>query len=290
MAIDPYVTVDPQDAPRARLPIPPARGWRPARPGDLDPVVGVGCQGILFGTPGPDSGYALTLALRFRDRIKVRGPETVGDAEALAAGLAMRRAALLGRAPIMSDLEVGFTLFGWLGDPPQELVEWRRFAVAGVEHDDARRLALIDSVPDDVLRLGAEEVGGRLAEWRRLVGLPRVDCEQLRLADADFVEVGKEVGRVAVHPHGSCPQELVFAGTTGEQTDPQAPGPHRGQHVPDAVAHDHRVGHIHTEAGGGGDEEVRIGLGVGDLVPGDQHRGVVKTEEFGGRLRRRALP
>jgi NADH:ubiquinone oxidoreductase subunit F (NADH-binding) len=34
-----------------------------------------------------------------------------------------------------SDLEVAFTLFGWLGAPPPELLEWRRFGVAGVEDD-----------------------------------------------------------------------------------------------------------------------------------------------------------
>jgi hypothetical protein len=167
MATDPYVPVDPQDAPRGSLPVPPAARWRAARPGDIDPAIGIGCRGVLFGTPGPDSGYALALAERFRGRIKVVAPETAGDAEALAAGLAMRRAALFGRAPVMGDLEVAFTLFGWLGDPPRDLVDWRRFAVAGVEHDYARRLALIDAVPEDVLRRRAGEVADQL-DWRRL--------------------------------------------------------------------------------------------------------------------------
>ena len=163
MAVDPYVPIAPEDAPRRSVPIPPARGWRATRPGDIDPAVGVGCQGVLFGTPGPDGGYALALAERFRDRITVVSPETIADAEELAAGLAMRRAALFGRAPVICDLEVAFTLFGWLGDPPQELVGWRRFAVAGVEHDYARRVALVDAVPEDRLRRPAEESGDRLA-------------------------------------------------------------------------------------------------------------------------------
>ena len=163
MAVDPYVPVAPEDAPRRSVPIPPAQGWRATRPGDIDPAAGVGCQGLLFGTPGPDSGYALALSERFLDRITVVSPETIGDAEALAAGLAMRRAALFGRAPVMCDLEVAFTLFGWLGEPPQELVDWRRFAVAGVEHDYARRVALTDAVPGDLLRRPAEEFGDRPA-------------------------------------------------------------------------------------------------------------------------------
>jgi hypothetical protein len=172
MAVDPYVPVGPEDVPRQSLPVPPARGWRATRPGDIDPAVGVGCRGILFGTPGPDSGYALTLARRFRDRITAVAPETVGDAEAVAAGLAMRRAALFGRAPVVSDLEVAFTLFGWLGDPAPELVEWRRFAVAGAEHDYARCLSLVHAVPEEVLRRRSEEIAGRLADWRRLIAVP----------------------------------------------------------------------------------------------------------------------
>ena len=182
MAVDPYVPVSPEDAPRQSVAIPPARGWKASRPGDIDPEVGVGCRGVLFGTPGPDSGYALVLAERFRDRIKAVAPETADDAEALAAGLAMRRAALFGRAPVVSDLEVALRLFGWLDDPPPELVEWRRFAVAGVEHDYARRLALIDAVPEEFLR------------------------RPLRLTDADLVKVREEVRRVVVDPHGSGPQ------------------------------------------------------------------------------------
>ena len=183
MAVDPYVPVSPEDAPRESVTIPAARGWRATRPGDIDPEAGVRCRGVLFGTPGPDSGYALVLAHRFRDRIKVVAPETAEDAEALAAGLAMRRAALFGRAPVVSDLELAFRLFGWLDDdPPPELVEWRRFAVGGVEHDYVRRQALIDAIPEELLR------------------------RPLRLTDADVVRVQEEVRRVLVDPHGSGSQ------------------------------------------------------------------------------------
>ena len=56
--------------------------------------------GVLFGTPGPDSGYALTLAERFHDRITAAFPETVHDAESIAAQVAMRRGGVFGRAPI----------------------------------------------------------------------------------------------------------------------------------------------------------------------------------------------
>jgi len=172
MAVDPYVPTRPEDAPRRSVAIPPAAGWLADRPGDLDPAVGSARKGVLFGTPGPDSGYALTLAGRFHDRITVKAPETVHDAEVLAAQFAMRRGGLFGRAPIQPDVELGFTLFGWLGEPPAELVEWRRLAVAGVSHNYARRTRLIEAIPEWVVRHRIDDVRARLAaDWRHLLGL-----------------------------------------------------------------------------------------------------------------------
>jgi hypothetical protein len=172
MAVDPYVPTREEDAPRRSVAIPPASGWRAARPGDIDPAVGSGRKGVLFGTPGPDSGYALTLAGRFGDRIAAVAPETVHDAEMIGAQVAMRRGGLFGRAPIALDVELGLTLFGWLGDAPADLVEWRRLGVAGVAHDYPRRIGLVEGIPDAVIRQKPEEIRGRLAEWRQLLGLP----------------------------------------------------------------------------------------------------------------------
>jgi hypothetical protein len=170
MAVDPYVPTLPEDAPRRSVAIPPAVGWRAVRPGDIDPAVGPGCKGVLFGTPGPDSGYALTLAERFHDQITVVRPETVHDAEAIAAQVAMRRGPLFGRAPVRADVEVGFTLFGWLGDPPADLVEWRRLAVAGVAHDYPRRVGLVEAIPEWVVRQQPDQIRARMSDWRHLLG------------------------------------------------------------------------------------------------------------------------
>ncbi|HEV7536926.1 MAG TPA: hypothetical protein VGP90_14895, partial [Acidimicrobiia bacterium] len=170
-AVDPYVPTLPEDAPRRSVAIPAAAGWRAVRPGDIDPVVGAGGTGVLFGTPGPDSGYALTLAGRFHDQIAVVRPETVHDAEVIAAQVAMRRGGLFGRAPVRADLELGFTLFGWMGEAPAELVEWRRLAVAGVSHDYARRVGLVEAIPETVVKQRPDEIRARLSDWRRLLGL-----------------------------------------------------------------------------------------------------------------------
>jgi hypothetical protein len=174
MAVDPYVPTRPEDAPRRSVAIPPADGWHAVRPGDIDPDVGSPCKGVLFGTPGPDSGYALTLAERFGDQITAVAPETVHDAEALAAHVAMRRGGIFGRAPVRADVELGLTLFGWLGDPPADLVEWRRFAAANVGHDYPRRTALVEQIPEWVVRQRPDQVRERIAtDWRHLLGLEK---------------------------------------------------------------------------------------------------------------------
>jgi hypothetical protein len=171
MAVDPYVPTRPEDAPRRSMAIPPAGGWRSDRPGDFDAAVGSGRPGVLFGTPGPDSGYALTLAEQFGHQITAVVPETVHDAESVAAGVAMRRGGVFGRAPIRADVELGFTLFGWLGDPPADLVEWRRKAVAGAAHHYARRTSHVESIPEWVIRQRPDQVVERMSDWKHLLGL-----------------------------------------------------------------------------------------------------------------------
>ena len=171
MAVDPYVPTRPEDAPRRSIAIPPAQGWRAARPGDIDPAVGSGRKGLLFGTPGPDSGYALTLAERFGERITAVRPETLHDAETIGAQVAMRRGGLFGRAPVATDVELGLTLFGWLGDAPADLVEWRRLAVAGISHDYPRRITLVEAIPEWVIGQRPDQARERLSDSRHLLGL-----------------------------------------------------------------------------------------------------------------------
>jgi len=172
MAVDPYVPTAAEDAPRESARIPPPSGWRAVRPGDIVPGERSSPPGRLFGTPGPDSGYALTLAQRFHDRMEIVFPETAHDAMAVAAELAMRRAGLYGRAPVREDLELALTLFGWLGGTTPELVEWRRLTVVGAAHDYAGRRKLVESVPEATLRLKpGEDVRAALGNWRQLLGI-----------------------------------------------------------------------------------------------------------------------
>jgi hypothetical protein len=170
---DPYRAVRLEDRPRQEqnlapgVKMPPARAWFPDRPGDL----GAGQpRGGLFGDPGPNIGYALTLAERMRDGLARAAGEHADDVLALIGEIAMRRAALFGRAPVKTDLEVARTLLGWSADgapwPDKDFVAWRAEAVRGAAHEYQRRRALVEAVPEAVLRAGPAEFSSRVPEAR----------------------------------------------------------------------------------------------------------------------------
>src|SRR2546421_9636846 len=109
MPTDPFVPSELEDRPRQEpnlapgVQLPAAKGWRADRPGDL--VAGQP-TGTLLGRPGPNVGYAVTLAGRLRDKVRIADHESLDDALAVIAELAMKRAASFGRAPTMADVEV----------------------------------------------------------------------------------------------------------------------------------------------------------------------------------------
>ncbi|MGH9023288.1 MAG: hypothetical protein ACRDV9_09345 [Acidimicrobiia bacterium] len=170
MAIDPYIPISSADTPKLEERIPAPRGWRATRPGEVGPAGQP--KGFLFGKPGPDAGYALTLGKRFRDLVELAPDEAWHDALACAAGLAMRRAADAGRAPVREDLELAFTVLGYLGGAPPELVGWRRQRVEGADHQDTLVRQLTDDVPIETLRLEPAAALRRLDCWRLSLGAP----------------------------------------------------------------------------------------------------------------------
>ena len=118
-------------------------------------------MGPGLGVPGPDQGYALRLARRFESDLLLGSGEHAADAVAGCVGVALKRAACFGRAPVAADLEVAFRVFGFLPPAPGEaLVAWRKELFAGVSHShhyaEARRL--VDLVPEAVLRMPPSEV------------------------------------------------------------------------------------------------------------------------------------
>src|SRR6202043_3766681 len=81
--------------------------------------------GQLLGSPGPDQGFALRLARRFEERLQLVEGESVEDAIAGCTAVAMRRCARFGRAPAIYDVSFAFTLWGFLGGGPDDLLAAR---------------------------------------------------------------------------------------------------------------------------------------------------------------------
>ncbi len=166
MAAPDYVPVTLSDEPRRALDLPPPRHWMADRPGDLDRGQPLGPK---LGRPGPDQGYALKLAEDFEDRVQVAEGEHVEDALAGCVAVALKRAALFGRAPVSHDVEVALRLWGYLGDAPDDLVEYRRRLFGGAAHHYWDQRAVTDVVPDETLRLTPAKVAERLSGWRQLI-------------------------------------------------------------------------------------------------------------------------
>jgi hypothetical protein len=145
--------------------------WVADRPAD---IAGRQPAGPRLGYQGPDQGYALALAARIRPKLHVQPQEHVDDALAGCTAVALRRASMYGRAPVIHDLRIGCTIWGFLDpSPPADLVDLRRPLFAGVSnplhHYDELR-ALVDSVPEVTLRLRPDEVSAAYpSEWRRLL-------------------------------------------------------------------------------------------------------------------------
>jgi hypothetical protein len=129
-----------------------------------------------MGAPGPDQGYLLTLLPLLRSDLQLQGTELVADAEAGGVAIALKRASLFGRAPIIHDLRIAYTVWGFL-DPaaPAELVAERSARFEGVRltaHHYPELRAVADAVPEATLRLSPAEVAQRhAADWRSLLAL-----------------------------------------------------------------------------------------------------------------------
>ena len=167
MAAPDYVPTETAAADRYYV-SPPRRpqSWLADRPGEL---IGGQPDGEGLGVPGPDQGYALRLARRFEDRLVLEPGEQAEDAIAGCVGVALKRAASFGRAPVAADLDVAFRVFGFLPPAPDEsLVAWRKELFAGVSHAHhyAEARALVDLVPEAVLRMAPSEVEAACATDR----------------------------------------------------------------------------------------------------------------------------
>jgi hypothetical protein len=168
MPTDPFVAPSLEDASRQEpnlapgVRMPAAKAWRADRPGDLEAGQPTG---TLLGRPGPNVGYALSLAERRRDRMALGAHESADDALAVVGEVAMKRASGFGRAPIMIDIDIAAALLGYRGEVDPAFVQWRTRAFRGAQHEYEARRAIVDAVPDAVLRM-PPQVAALLIEFR----------------------------------------------------------------------------------------------------------------------------
>jgi len=146
--------------------------WLPERPGVVE---GLQPEGPLLGAQGPDQGYALTLAHRLAPKVHLQPRERLDDAIRGCVLIALRRASLFSRAPVVHDVNVAFTMWGYFDPaPPAELVARRRELFEGVGnvlHHYAEGRAIADLVPTSTLRLTPAAVADAYpSRWRDLTG------------------------------------------------------------------------------------------------------------------------
>lgn len=146
--------------------------WQPGRPGEID---GKQPRGAGLGFQGPDQGYILTLARVARNKIKVQPGESVDDAIRGSIGIALRRASMYGRAPVMHDLTFALTMWGWLiDDVPADLLARRKELFVGVgdaAHSYYEVREIVGLVPETTYQLTIDQLTASTPmSWRALTG------------------------------------------------------------------------------------------------------------------------
>ena len=147
--------------------------WTADRPGD---IVGFQPAGPLLGAQGPDQGFALRIANGLRPNLRLQAGEKEDDVVRGCLGVALRRASLFSRAPVVHDLTIAFTVWGFFDvHPPTELVTLRAEMFEGVRlvvHHYAEARAIADQVPEATLRMTPAQVTAAYpGEWHTLLGL-----------------------------------------------------------------------------------------------------------------------
>lgn len=137
-------------------------------------VTGPQPRGGMYGSQGPDQGYALKLAEALRDKLVLTEGESADDVLAGAVHIGLKRASQFTRAPIIHDLKIALTIWGFLADAPAELVDLRKEKFEGVAnpHHWVHMRELVDMTSDDVLRRTPAQIEAEhRSNWRLLLDL-----------------------------------------------------------------------------------------------------------------------
>lgn len=154
---------------------PPQRAGAGSAPRPGETFGSTPADGRRLGAQGPDQGYALTLTKVFDTKLILQDDEYRGDVDAGCVGVATKRASLFHRAPVVHDLRIAYTLFGFLDETPDpELVELRKELFAEVHYSFHyfERRAIVDLVSNEVLQQTPDAVAMRYREnWRDQLSL-----------------------------------------------------------------------------------------------------------------------
>lgn len=166
MAQHDHVPVGANDSVRGAETLPAPDAWLTDRPGEIKNLTPP--HGPRFGSPGPDAGYGLKLAKRVAERAKLQAGEHLEDVISGCFSVGAKRAALFGRAPIITDFELAFAVWGFFDMVPGDLARFRKDLFAGAAHHYADQRTIVDVVRDTTLRMSPEMVRERLQGWRDL--------------------------------------------------------------------------------------------------------------------------
>ncbi len=170
MAAPEFVPIKPSEPVRGYH-SPPRRPdtWRAERPADFADMQRQP-SGDQLGNQGPDQGYGLKLGRLLEPELVLTEGEHRRDATAGIVAVGLKRASLIGRAPVMHDMRIAATLFGFLdASPDPALVRLRRelFEEVGHFHHYGHLRRIADMVDADVLRQTPPQVTARYqADWR----------------------------------------------------------------------------------------------------------------------------
>ncbi|MDH3731602.1 MAG: hypothetical protein OES13_10865 [Acidimicrobiia bacterium] len=166
MGQQPNIEITLGDLPIAKAQPEAARRWSPTRPGELSEPDAVPWGGA-FGTPGPDAGYARTLASKME--LPLVAGERQADAEVAIAALASARASHFGRAPVGVDVAIAAIILCYdrSGIPAavaDRIAQERGAWVGDMARQPHNASKLVAAVPLEVLVSTVDEVRAAVAD------------------------------------------------------------------------------------------------------------------------------
>ncbi len=121
--------------------------------------------GRLFGSPGPDQGYALHIAEGYVEKLTLRPEESLSDAVTALVVIGSKRASIFGRAPMKSDIDFAVALLRLSQEISGSFVAVRKRLLVGLSHDYISQRELADLFSEDLLKLTPQAVADHTEIW-----------------------------------------------------------------------------------------------------------------------------